>query len=100
MSAKYLKIVCVVAAMVALAFAAMEIIYIGRVFEEKSLFSYMVKTGDTDSGSSAAIAHINGAAGYGRIVAIRVALGASAFGLLVGILATHWRLRRTHRHAA
>ncbi len=97
MSVRLLQVVAVILVLAAIAFAAMEIMYIGQVFEDKSLYSYMLKTGDLDAGSPAALAHIQGSAGYGRTVAIRAAVGASVFGFMAGILIAQW-LRR--RHAA
>jgi hypothetical protein len=75
----------------------MEIMFIGEIYRDKSLYSYMLKTGDTDAGSRAALAHIHGSAAYGRKVAIRIAIGAGFFGLLAGMLITQWWLRKTRR---
>jgi hypothetical protein len=100
MPVKSVQAICVVAALGALALAAIEISYIGIAFEEKSLFSYMLKSGETNPSSEDAIAHVQGAAAYGRLVALRVALGSAVFGALAGVLATQWRRCHATRDAA
>ena len=75
MAVKPSHVFAVAVAALALAFVAMAVMHIGAVFEEKSLNSYLLKSGDTDAGSPAASAHIHGMAAHGRRVAMGVALG-------------------------
>lgn len=94
MSVKLLQTLFIIIAFTALIFVAMEIVYIGNVFEEKSFYSYQLKTGDTDPRSSGVITHTQGVAAYGRTIGIRVALGSAIFGLLMGFLTARWWLSK------
>lgn len=59
--------------------------HVGGVFEEKSLNSYLLKSGDSDPDSKAAIAHTKDARAYGYRVASQLALCSGVAGMIVGL---------------
>jgi len=77
-------------ALLSLLIAAGYAIEVGQAFEEKSINSYMLKTGDTDSNSPNAKAHIKFASYYGKTVAARIGISSAVFGAMVGYLFSIW----------
>ncbi len=63
-----------------------EVLAIGRVFEEKSLYSYLLKAGDQDPSSGGAKAHIAGMQEYGWLVATRLVVGSMLIGIAIGVI--------------
>ena len=85
------RVVLILVAVTAMVGALAETSHVGKVFEEKSLYSYLLKTGDTNPQSASALSHIHGARMYGLTVAFRVALCSAVLGILGGLA---WARRR------
>jgi hypothetical protein len=88
MSFKLKHVLIWIVALAALTVAIVEVGHVGRINEEKSLFSYLLKSGDVNPSSDAAMSHIQNAAPYGRLVALRIAIGSAVFGVLLGVSVT------------
>jgi hypothetical protein len=50
-------------------------IAVANGFEERSLYSYLLKSGDNDATSASAHHHVAGARKYGRLLALEIACG-------------------------
>jgi hypothetical protein len=83
----------VTAAIAALLVALATARQIGNAFEEKSLWSYVAKTGDTDTRSNAAVAHVEGTKPYGYLLALELAVSSAVLGALVVMGAAAWKRR-------
>ena len=85
------KFIFVLALFSAVAGAVLAGAQIGAVFEEKSRYSYLLKSGDGEPTSAAAHAHAKGVSAYGYWVAIELAFCSVVAGLLLGVW---WQRRR------
>jgi hypothetical protein len=85
------RVVLILVAVTAMVGALAAASHVGTTFEEKTLFSYMLKTGDTNPQSASALSHIHGSRMYGLTVAFQVALCSAVLGILGGLA---WARRR------
>lgn len=78
------RLAIVIAFASAAALVIHDVVAIGEVYAEKSLYSYLLKSGDLDSGSAAASAHVGGVQEYGLLVGLRLVIVALLSGFILG----------------
>ena len=77
---------------------AISVVQVGRAYEQRSLYSYLLKTGDADAASVPALKHVEGARSQGLMVAAQLATASLLLGAVLGVfvarVVTRGRTRR------
>ena len=87
MRSNVINIVLLVLAAASMMLAVMHIAQIGEINEDKSRYSYITKTGDSNPDSKQLQDHIAGSKLYGNFVGMKVAIFSTTFGILLCVAA-------------
>lgn len=98
MVSKGKKALAAVFVAVAIGVAISSVVQVGRAYEQRSLYSYLLKTGDADAVSVAALKHVEGARSQGLMVAAQLVTASLLLGAVLGVFVARVVTRgRTHR---
>lgn len=81
------KIISVFALLIASIILINDVGNIRDAYHEKSIFSYLLKSGETNLSSAEAIEHFSAKPKYGLIVSLRVVLSSVTIGFILGVVA-------------